>query len=201
MAHPDKGRNASFANSGFWRVLAWVGVALQVLAAVAALWLDHLDGIGIILGFLAGSVVLLLAARRLPSLLAFAAILAAVVNAGGWAWEWYQAVPWFDELVHTYSPLAIAAVSMFWFWRAGWVTARPGSGSWIILAAGYGLVLGVAWEILESFFLDLRVWDTASDLVLDTLGASIGGWLSGWVIRQQGTPAGHPDWDPHQFRL
>lgn len=149
-----------------------------------ARWSENLGGLWIILGFLTGSIIFLLVIRRLPSLLAFVAILAAVVNAGGWAWSWYDAVPWFDELVHTYSPFAIVAVLMFWFWRVGWVTARPASGKWVILAAGCGLAVGVSWEILESLFIDLRPQDTIVDLVLDTVGASMGGWLSGWVIQR-----------------
>ena len=115
----DQGRRSSVVDSTVWHVLAWVGVALQTLAAVVARWSENLGGLWIILGFLAGSVVFLFAVRRLPSLLAFVAILAATINSGGWAWNWYDAVSWFDELVHTYGPLAIAAVLMFWFWRAG----------------------------------------------------------------------------------
>jgi len=176
----------SFVDNSLWRALAWIGVALQALAAVVARWSENLGGLWIILGFLAGSVVFLLAVRRLPSLLAFVAILAATINAGGWAWNWYVAFIWFDELVHTYSPFAIVAVLMFWFWRAGWVTARPASGKWVILAAGCGFVLGVAWEIVEAFFIDLRLQDTIVDLMLDTIGASLGGWLSGWVIQRMG---------------
>lgn len=183
-SHDDR-RHSSLADSHVWRVLAWIGIAVQGVAAVVAWMNNYLGGFWIILAFLVGSIIFLWI-EVLPNLLAFVAILAAVVNAGGWAWNWYDAVPWFDEFIHTYSPLAIMAVLMYWFWRAGWVSARPASGKWVLIAAGSGLALGVTWEILESFFLDLSIRDTIVDLVLDTIGASLGGWLSGWVIQQLG---------------
>ena len=39
----------------------------------------------------------------------FLVVMAALVNAGGWAWEWYRAIAWFDEFVRAFTSFAVVA--------------------------------------------------------------------------------------------
>jgi VanZ family protein len=56
-------------------------------------------------------------------------------------------------------------------------------GPWIVIAALSGLFLGIVWEVLEALFLNLSWVDTLSDLVLDMVGAALGGWLAATLAK------------------
>jgi hypothetical protein len=186
MAQSVIGTPASTVDSGIWRLLAWVGVALQVIGLVAVLLLERWGGAWIMAAFLALSVWFLAFERRLPSLLDFLAVCASLVNAGGWVWNWYDLFIWFDEVVHAFTALAFVSALMYVLWARGSISSSPGSGAFIVTAALLGFGLGIVWEIIEMTFLNLTVVDTIVDLVMDTLGAAAGGWLAGWALRRQG---------------
>ena len=171
------------ANSAVWRTLAWIGVALQAAALIWALWSQTWNGAWTIGLFLAMSVLFLLMQDRLPTLLDFIVVVAAVVNAGGWAWEWYQSLAWFDEFVHAFTSFALVSAVAYLGVSRNWIGATPGTTTFVLWAAGIGLGLGIVWEILESLFLNLTFWDTIVDLVMDTLGAAAAGWFLGWLER------------------
>jgi hypothetical protein len=178
--------SSSSVNSRAWRVLAWAGIVLQAAALVFVLSSQQWGGAWILAGFLALSVVFMLMQDRLPSLLSLLVVLAALHNAGGWAWEWYKQLAGFDEFAHAFSAFAVVSACSYVAWTRGWVNAAPGSGKFVLLATAAGFGLGVAWEIFESTFLSLAPVDTVVDLVLDTIGAAIAGAFAGWVIRKQG---------------
>ncbi len=67
----------------------------------------------------------------------------------------------------------------------GWVSRPPGTGGIVIMAALIGLGLGIAWELLEATFLNLSWPDTLLDVVMDTIGAAIGGSFAVWITDQQ----------------
>ncbi|MBM1170054.1 hypothetical protein [Microvirga arabica] len=173
-------------DSSTGRALAWFGVALQAVAFVAVWWLQRWNGLWTIGGFFLLSLGFMLLQRRIPSLISFLVVCAALLNAGGWAWNWFQEFAWFDELVHTFTPLALVSAVMYRLWISGWITGIPGSSSFVILATLIGLGLGIAWEIVEATFLNLAWADTLLDLVMDTIGATAGGKFAGWVIVQLG---------------
>jgi VanZ family protein len=92
----------------------------------------------------------------------------------------------FDALVHFLNLLAMTAPSMHFLWRARIVQARPGGAAFVAMAVLWGLLLGLLWEVLETFVLDLTLADTLSDLLLDAAGAGFGGVLAGALIRSGG---------------
>src|SRR5687767_4362890 len=73
-----------------YRALAWIGVAIQAAALVAVLVVERFGGVPSLASFLVLSVAFLLLPDRLPGLLTFLVIVAAVVNAAGWAFDLYQ---------------------------------------------------------------------------------------------------------------
>lgn len=166
-------------NGTLWRILAWLGVALQAAAFIAVWTLQRWHGLWIIGDFFVLSVAFLLAKERIPSLISFLIVCAAILNAGGWAWNWFDQFVWFDEVVHTVTPFAIVSGIMYRLLTDGAISSAPGSGGFILKAALIGLGLGIAWEILEMLFLNLKVVDTLVDLLMDTIGAALGGWLVG----------------------
>ena len=178
--------SSSSVNSGTWRMLAWVGVVLQAVAFVAVWWLQRWGGLWTIGGFFILSLAFMLMKDRIPSLMSFLIVCAALLNAGGWAWNWFDQFVWFDEFIHTFTPFALVSALMYRLWTGDLINDAPGSGSFIFKAALIGLGLGIAWELVEMLFLNLHVTDTFIDLVMDTIGSATGGWFAGWAIHNQG---------------
>ena len=179
------------ANSNTWRVLAWVGVALQAIALVFVLWSQKWGGAWTIALFLALSTAFLLMKDRLPSLISFIVVTAALLNAGGWAWNWYQSFAWFDEFIHLFTASAVMSAIGYIARSRGWTSAAPGTGKFILWTAAVGFGLGIVWEVFESMFLNLTFWDTIVDLVMDTLGAAVAGWFVAQVAPERQSARGH----------
>ena len=173
-------------NSGTYRTLAWIGVALQAVALVAVWLLERWNGLPSLAAFLVLSIAFLLLQDRLPGLLTLLIIVAAVVNAAGWAFNLYHRFAPFDELVHTSTAFTGMAALGYLGWTQGYIRAAPGSAKFVLIVAATGLALGIGWELIEVLFLNLSWTDTLVDLLVDTVGAAAGGVLAGWVIRRQG---------------
>ncbi|WP_137388787.1 hypothetical protein [Rhodoligotrophos defluvii] len=171
--------------SGTFRALAWLGVLLQAIAFVAVLWLQRWNGAWAIAAFFVVSLTFLLIQDRLPGLLKLLVILAAILNALGWSFDYFNRVVWYDEVVHVFSSLAVMSAIGHLGWTRGVIGGAPQSFTFICTIVAIGFGLGVAWEIIEMIFLNLRVGDTIVDLVLDVLGAAGGALLAGWVIGRQ----------------
>lgn len=171
------------SESGALKVLAWFGVALQGAALIAVVLVQRWGGLPSIGIFLVLSVAFLLMEDGVPGLISFLVVVAAIVNAGGWAWEWYALV-WFDEFVHFFTSMVVVAALVCMAWGHGWLSRPEGYGRAILVAAAIALGLGVLWEIAEALFVSLTVVDTMFDLILDTLGGAAGGWLAKWVVQE-----------------
>lgn len=177
--------NHSSVDSRTWRILAWLGVALQVVALVAVLLMQRWNGAWIIGGFLALSVAFLLAEERIPSLIDFLVIVAAMINAAGWSWNLFNQFIWYDEVVHFFSAFAVVAALGYLLWSQGIRRDEFSTTSLILRFGALGLGLGIAWELIEMMFLNLSLIDTLIDLLMDTLGAALAGPFTAWVARQQ----------------
>ncbi len=186
MAHSAAQEDpSSFVNSPIWRTFAWTGVALQGLALLAVLWLGAWTG-ALSLGiFFAASLAFLLMQDRMPSLISLMVVTAAVINAFGWAWNLFHQYVWYDELIHTFTSFAGMAALSYFAWSRG-SFPQAGTTAFIVKTVMWGLGLGILWEVIEFFFLNIGWLDTLADLVLDTIGAAVGGWFASWVIQQQG---------------
>jgi hypothetical protein len=168
-----------------YRALAWLGVALQAAALIAVVVVERWKGLPSIALFLGLSFVFLLLQDRLPSLISMLVVIAALVNAAGWAWNLFP-VPLYDDLVHGFTAFAGMAAIGYLCWTRGLLDAAPGSAKFVLAVAAAGLALGVLWELAEARFLNLTWTDTLLDLLVDTIGAALGGVLAGWAIRRQG---------------
>jgi len=115
-----------------------------------------------------------------------------LVSGAGWSWDWYGLFWWFDVVIHFVNPLVMMAGSMFMLWKANLLTYAPRKGRFVLWSTAFGFVLGVGWEVIEYTYLPLTWPDTILDVIMDTAGSALGGWLAIWLIEQRGlAPVGH----------
>ncbi len=116
-------------------------------------------------------------------------VVAAMLDAGGWIWDWYHQVWWFDEFSHFFTPFALLA-AISYVSSSGAAGGRSRLDAVISIAARAavtGLVIGIIWELFEATFIDMHWLDTLSDVVLDVIGAALGGCYAVWLhlLREQ----------------
>jgi hypothetical protein len=121
--------------------------------------------------FLVATLAIVLLIRRLPALLRFLLVFAALLSGAGGAFDWFEGYVWYDELVHTYTGFA-GLLAIGYLYARDRPELRVNLVRWCVVM---GLALGIGWEVVEELGGDLEFWDTLSDLVLDTVGAALGG--------------------------
>ncbi|TNC72588.1 hypothetical protein [Rubellimicrobium roseum] len=171
-----------------WLTLSWAGAVVFAAALATLALLGRWDEVLIATCFFVPMLVVKVLPHGLPNL--FVAVMTAcfLISAGGWAWDWYGRFWWFDVLLHLVNPLVIMAGSMFMLWKAELLAHAPCKGRFVLWSTVIGLGLGAAWEVFEYTYLPLTWPDTILDLVMDTAGAALGGWLAIWLIEQRGLP-------------
>lgn len=106
-------------------------------------------------------------------------MLVALVNAGGWAWNYYHVFYYYDEAAHLLTALAITPPLGVLAFRPWLVSAHPWRallGIWAL-----GMAVGAVWEIVEwIMYLVTRdhaiiksLGDTITDRILDAIGAGL----------------------------
>lgn len=152
---------------------------------MGVLWLEPWTGTVSLGVFFAASLAFLMMQDRKPSLVSVMVVTAAVINAFGWAWNLFHQFVWYDELVHSFTGFAGMTALNYIAWSCG-SFPQAGTTAFIVKAVVWGLGLGIPWEVIEFFVLNISWLDTLIDLVLDTVGAAIGGWFASWTIQEQG---------------
>ena len=167
-------------------VAAWlIAIALAAWGAARLLVGDWV-GFAVLAGT-AAAIAAFLSAADLPPVFDLIAALTGLVNAGAYVaglWE----LPYYDEAVHTFTGFAVSSVFAYVLaQRPGW---RPRENPWAFPFAvvAFGIVARIVWEVLECFVLNLQWWDTATDLVADTIGAIIAAIFVAW---REGAENGH----------
>jgi uncharacterized membrane protein YjdF len=156
-------------------VLALLGLAG---AAAAAAWRGHPEDALAFAGFLVVSG-LFLWRSDLPAFFKSLVVVAAVINAGGWVWNYYHAIFFYDELAHGFTAVAITAALGIVAFRP-WLSSTP---AWRVLLAVWalGMAIGAMWEIVEWFMylatghrgIVNNLGDTISDMGMDAIGAAL----------------------------
>lgn len=165
----------------FWHLLAWTGVLL-IAAMLTLTWRAQNIAMSSALAvFLASSLLVLRLGSVLPSFVRLLLVLTAVLNGAGGAFDWFESVAWFDELAHAWSGFAGMSAIGYAYARDGDERKRRHLVGW---CTGMGLVLGIGWEIIEELLGDLEALDTLSDLVMDVIGAWLGGVFARHAVRQ-----------------
>ena len=113
-----------------------------------------------------------------------------LVNVAGYVFDLYARYWWFDRVLHAATILALT------YWSAVFVLRRvlTGVGGRSLLLAAViacvGVAVGAWWEVAEWGFDRVAPgdvikgkYDTIIDLVMDTLGAALGAWMSLRALR------------------
>lgn len=121
--------------------------------------------------------------------------IAALLNIAGYVWHLYERISWFDRLVHGYTLFALTLPLALWLYGLVLTGARTHGLLFVLIVACLGLALGALWEIAE-WGLDQLVsgniirgkFDTILDMMMDTLGALLAGWISLLMLRASPKP-------------
>lgn len=173
---------------------AWLCLALLAGCAILLWMLDRRSAAQGTLLSVVGCLGLILPPRermaRLPRRLRLlsrrfdaAPILAALLSTPGYGLGWFYGANPYDEVVHLCSGLLAGAV-LFGLLVSDGVPRGPGRRAWLGML--FGLALAVGWEVFEGVTgLIGSPLDTASDIVLTTLGAALGtAWAGPLVLRR-----------------
>src|SRR5262245_22753529 len=94
-----------------FRYAAWAGQALLAAAIVVTALQRNWWAAGSLIGFLVLSYLFVAFERKLPTLFDLIFVIAALINAGGWAWDLYNKPGPVDEIAHFFTIFAITLAS------------------------------------------------------------------------------------------
>jgi hypothetical protein len=172
-----------------YRTAAWVGVALLVGAIMFTLVQGQWMAAAPLVGFVAVAILFIKLEDRLPTLFDLLFVIAALVNAGGWAFKWYNTIGLYDEIAHGFTTFALTLACGYLAYRKMLTNFHDHRLLFVLTVASFGIAIGALWEIAEwvsDFFVASTVVesidDIIDDLILDSLGAIIAGILSLWAL-------------------
>lgn len=178
IAHPSR-RETRLKRLVRWLARAITGVALLGLAgaAASAAWNGHYQSALAFVAFLVASAFFVWRSD-LPPLFRSLVVVSALVNAGGWVWNYYHVFYYYDEVAHLLTSMAITpplGVLAFRPWLASGPVWRALLAVWAL-----GMAVGAVWEIVEwIMYLVTRdegiiksLGDTITDMILDAVGAA-----------------------------
>jgi hypothetical protein len=168
-----------------YRTLAWVLQGLLAVAIVVVLiqgkWLPALT-LG---GFLLVSFLFVKYEHKLPNVFDLIFMIAALINAGGWAWDLYNKPGPYDEIAHFFTVFAITLAFGFLLYRELMESFYDHPIIFVLTIASLGLALGALWETIEwlsDFVIPKQIvsglFDTETDLILDGAGALLAALLN-----------------------
>jgi len=182
-----------------YRILAWLLQGLLAIAIVAVLiqgkWLPALT----LAGFLLVSFLFVKFEHSLPNIFDLLFMIAALINAGGWAWDLYNQPGPYDEIAHFFTIFAITLAFGFLLYRELMESFYGHPILFVLTIASLGIALGTVWEIIEwlaDFVVAKQIvsglFDTETDLILDTLGALLAALLNLRGLNELHAKAGKP---------
>ena len=183
-----------------YRYAAWAGVALLGAAIVAAIvqgqWMAALP----LAGFLLAASLFIKLEDRLPTLFDLLFVIAALLNAGGWAFKWYNTIGFYDEVAHGFTTFALTLALGYLAYGRMLASFHQQRLLFVLAIASFGIAIGAIWEVVEwlaDFVVASEVVesinDIMDDLIMDSIGAGIAGTLSLWPLRDHARAGSGPD--------
>jgi uncharacterized membrane protein YjdF len=177
------------SHSRFWRYGSWTGeillVAAVVYAAVERQWISAVE----LNLFLIAAFVFLQLRDPLPALFEFLFVVAALMNAGGYAFDWFGRIGPYDTIVHGFTPFAITLTFGFLLYRERLPAFEEKRWLFVITILSFGMAIGAAWEVVEwgidlafGTALQPSLNDTDVDLLADIAGALGAALLANWGL-------------------
>jgi hypothetical protein len=168
-----------------YRTVAWIGQALLVIAIVFVLIKGQWLPAAALAGFLVISYLFVAFERKLPTLFDLIFVIAALINAGGWAWDLYNQPGPYDEIAHFYTIFAITLAAGFLLYDELMESFNTHRVLFVISVASLGIALGSLWEVTEwlaDFVTPKEIvsglFDTITDIILDSGGALVAALLN-----------------------
>jgi hypothetical protein len=175
-----------------YRTAAWLGQALLVIAIVVVLIKGQWLPAAALAGFLVISYLFVAFERKLPTLFDLIFVIAALINAGGWAWDLYNKPGPYDEIAHFYTIFAITLAVGFMLYSELMESFYSHRVLFVITIASLGIALGALWEVTEwlaDFAIPKQIvsglFDTITDIILDSAGAIVAAFLNLWGLNEQ----------------
>lgn len=184
-----------YTNWKGYRIAAWIGQALLAIAVILAVSQGKWQNALALALFLIASFVFVIRDDKLPTLFDFLFVLAALLNAGGWVWGlFYQPGP-YDEITHAFTIFAFTLAFSFLVYQSMLSVFRQHKLLYLLTIASFGIAIGALWEVAEwsaGKILATEVIesldDTITDLVMDSLGASLAAITSLWALQEWTEP-------------
>ena len=177
-------RIGAFVFGSFWRPLGWTGLALGAVGLAVVLLrggTGEVWNLALLLVFTLSA--LLPSDRVMPPIFGALAAALGIMHSAGILWELYDDVSWYDDAAHFFGGFVAASV-LGYVLLANLVAVRLTSGAALALwLGGLAVVVGIGWEILELFLIEVTWADTATDVVLDGIGGALAGPLVAWALR------------------
>lgn len=168
-----------------YRFAAWAGQALLAVGIVVVLFQRQWWAAASLAGFLVLSYLFVAFERKLPALFDLLFVIAALINAGGWAWDLYNKPGPVDEIAHFFTIFAITLAAGYLLYgdlMAGFSNRRV---LIVLIIASLGIAIGALWEIFEwavDFIIPRQIvsglYDTITDMILDSAGAILAALLN-----------------------
>lgn len=169
-----------------YRIAAWVGQFFLAIAVVVEITQGNLQGTITLAGFLAASLAFVALDKLLPTLFDLLFVIAALLNAGGWVWELFYAPGPYDEITHGFTTFSLTLALGFLAYNALFPSFRQQQILFVLAIASFGIALGALWEIFEWLIRVINdLDDTITDLVMDSIGAILAGWVSLQALKER----------------
>jgi hypothetical protein len=180
-----------------YRVAAWAGQGLLAIAVVVVLFQRQWLAAASLAGFLLISYLFVAFERKLPTLFDLIFVVAALINAGGWAWDLYNKPGPYDEIAHFYTIFAITLAVGYMMYSELMESFFDHRVLFVLTIASLGIALGALWEVAEwlaDFATPKQIvsglTDTITDIMLDSAGAILAALLNLRGLHEQFLAAG-----------
>lgn len=175
-----------------YRMAAWGGIMLLAVAITAVIIQGKWLPAATLGGFLLVSVLFIVREQHLPTLFDLMFVIAALINAAGWAWDLYSRPGPYDEIAHFFTMFAITLSLGFLLYNEimrGFYNHRL---MFIWTITSMGIAIGALWEVAEwlaDFFFARQIvsglTDTVTDIILDSAGALLAALLCLWGLNER----------------
>lgn len=173
-------------NSDWLRSVTWGCLAILLGAVVWSAAMERWRDFAVLGVYALLSVIFLLARNRLPALFSLLFVLAALINAAGFAFGLWDRIPGYDPLAHGYTTFAAtlaAGFLTFYSVRSSFTRERFVS---TVSLFSFGVMLGVLWEVFEwSVGVEQTYSGAIQDLVLNMAGAALACLLTIRLVRRK----------------
>ena len=174
-----------YLNHPYYRIAAWIGIALLAGGLVAVVVQGRWLGVGMLAAFLSASVAFIFTRERLPNLFNLIFVLAAVVNAAGWVWDLYSRIGPYDEMAHAFTTFALTLALGFLVYYSVKAHFATHGLLFVLAIANLGIAIGAIWEVFEWVVnISHSLNDAMIDLIMDSTGAVVAGIFSAWAVRR-----------------